>query len=82
MKKILLILSLAFVVAASALAVSCGAKTYSVEEIERILQNTGKSLHAADNGCDYWWLEYGGDRHIIQENESIRSTLTRLVYGV
>ena len=30
MKKILLILSLAFVVAASALAVSCGAKTYSV----------------------------------------------------
>lgn len=55
---------------------------YSVEEIERILQSTGKSLHAADNGCDYWWLEYGGDRHIIQENESIRSTLTRLVYGV
>lgn len=55
---------------------------YSVEEIARILRRTGKQLHAGDSGCDYWWLEYGGDMDVIHDNEAIRTALTRLIYGI
>ena len=55
---------------------------YSVEEIERILERTGKLISPADTGCDYWWLEYGGELDIIDDADSIRTVLTRLVYGV
>ncbi len=51
-------------------------------EIERVLKSTGKLVSPDDSGCDYWWLEYGGTMDTIENSESIRRTLSSLVYGV
>lgn len=55
---------------------------YSVEEIEAALARTGKLISPTDSGCDYWWLEYGGELDVIDDHESIAAVLTQLVYGV
>jgi len=55
---------------------------YSKEEIENILEKTDKTISPADNGCAYWWLEYGGDRHIIYDSEDIAHELHKIIYGI
>ncbi|MEU8934262.1 FAD-dependent oxidoreductase [Streptomyces sp. NPDC048409] len=34
------------------------------------------------NGCDYWWIEYGGDRDIVADHEEIRDELWGVIYGI
>ena len=34
------------------------------------------------NGCDYWWIEYGGKLNTIKDNEAIRDELWAVVYGI
>lgn len=33
------------------------------------------------NGCNYWWFEYGGEMDTIAESETIKKELWRVVYG-
>jgi len=35
-----------------------------------------------DNGCAYWWIEWGGDHDVVHDNESIRDELQAAVYGI
>ncbi len=41
-----------------------------------------KSIRADQNGCDFWWIEYGGRRDTIAETEEIKWELWSIVYGV
>ncbi|MFC6171168.1 FAD-dependent oxidoreductase [Loigolactobacillus jiayinensis] len=41
----------------------------------RIIQKDG-------NGCDYWWIEWGGELDIVHDNEKIRDELQAAVYGI
>lgn len=50
--------------------------------IERLLRENDKPLELHTDGCDLWWLEYGGVRDTVGENEEIRLELQRLVYGI
>jgi hypothetical protein len=34
------------------------------------------------NGCAYWWIEWGGDRDVVHDNEEIRDELQAVVYGI
>lgn len=34
------------------------------------------------NGCDYWWIEWGGELDIVHDNEKIRAELQAAVYGI
>ena len=34
------------------------------------------------NGCDYWWIEWGGDLDIVRDNERIRDELQAVCYGI
>ncbi|MHB1007659.1 MAG: FAD-dependent oxidoreductase [Propionibacteriaceae bacterium] len=34
------------------------------------------------NGCDFWWIEWGGDRDIVHDNEAIRDNLQAVAYGI
>lgn len=34
------------------------------------------------NGCDYWWIEWGGEVDIVDDNERIRDELQAVVYGI
>lgn len=39
-------------------------------------------IQADGNGCDYWWIEYGGKLDTIHDNENIRDELWAVVYGI
>ncbi|GIP35479.1 FAD-dependent oxidoreductase [Paenibacillus sp. J2TS4] len=39
---------------------------------------------AGDNGCHYWWIEWGGEADIdtLHDNERIRDELWSVIYGI
>ena len=39
-------------------------------------------IRSGDNGCAYWWIECGGDRDTVHDNEGIRDDLWGIVYGI
>ncbi|TFV99914.1 FAD-dependent oxidoreductase [Leifsonia flava] len=45
-----------------------------------ILDN--RRVRATDNGCDYWWIEWGGELDAVDDNEAIRDELWGVVYGI
>ncbi|MBR7741838.1 FAD-dependent oxidoreductase [Phycicoccus sp. BSK3Z-2] len=34
------------------------------------------------NGCDFWWIEWGGELDVLHDNETIRDELHAVVYGL
>ena len=34
------------------------------------------------NGCAYWWIEWGGEKDVVHDNEEIRDELQAAVYGI
>jgi hypothetical protein len=34
------------------------------------------------NGCAYWWIEWGGELDVVDDNERIRDELQGAVYGI
>lgn len=41
-----------------------------------------RPIRASANGCDYWWIEYGGDRDVVADHEQIRDELWAVIYGI
>ncbi|MFG2769825.1 FAD-dependent oxidoreductase [Streptomyces sp. NPDC048350] len=41
-----------------------------------------RPIRASANGCDYWWIEYGGDRDVVAHHEEIRDELWAVIYGI
>ncbi|MFD5335740.1 FAD-dependent oxidoreductase [Streptomyces hawaiiensis] len=41
-----------------------------------------RPIRANANGCDYWWIEYGGDRDVVADHEEIRDELWAVIYGI
>ncbi len=41
-----------------------------------------RTLNPTDNGCAYWWIEWGGELDTIHDNEKIRDELLSVVYGI
>lgn len=39
-------------------------------------------IRSGDNGCSYWWIEWGGEHDIVHDNEQIRDELWAVIYGV
>ncbi|MGW5363222.1 FAD-dependent oxidoreductase [Actinopolymorpha pittospori] len=35
-----------------------------------------------NNGCAYWWIEWGGELDVVDDNETIRDELQSVVYGI
>ena len=42
----------------------------------------GGSSGPETNGCAYWWIEWGGELDIVDDNETIRDELQAVVYGI
>ncbi|MGX8702455.1 FAD-dependent oxidoreductase [Caproiciproducens sp.] len=55
---------------------------YDIPYIEKLLDRGGRIVDEKMNGCDYWWLEYGGTKDTIRDNQEIMIELKRLVMGV
>ncbi|WP_411120364.1 FAD-dependent oxidoreductase [Streptomyces sp. 058-1L] len=45
-----------------------------------ILRN--RVLRTGDNGCDYWWIEWGGELDTVHDNEAIRDELHAVITGI
>jgi hypothetical protein len=41
-----------------------------------------RAIRTGDNGCNYWWIEWGGELDTVSENERIRDELWGVVYGI
>ncbi|NEE03384.1 FAD-dependent oxidoreductase [Phytoactinopolyspora halotolerans] len=39
-------------------------------------------IRSGDNGCAYWWIEWGGELDTVHENERIRDELWSVIYGI
>lgn len=39
-------------------------------------------IRSGDNGCAYWWIEWGGELDTVHENERIRDELSSVIYGI
>ncbi|GGJ65732.1 FAD-dependent oxidoreductase [Streptomyces brasiliensis] len=39
-------------------------------------------IRTGDNGCDYWWIEWGGELDTVDDNERIRDELWSVIYGI
>jgi hypothetical protein len=41
-----------------------------------------RHIDTAMNGCDYWWIEWGGQVDAVDDNEAIRDELWGIVFGI
>ncbi|WP_219836971.1 FAD-dependent oxidoreductase [Paenibacillus sp. R14(2021)] len=39
-------------------------------------------IRSGDNGCAYWWIEWGGEFDTVHDNELIRDELWAAIYGI
>ncbi|OZB98647.1 FAD-dependent oxidoreductase [Paenibacillus sp. XY044] len=39
-------------------------------------------IRSGDSGCHYWWIEWGGERDTVHDNEVIRDELWSVIYGI
>ncbi|MCA1295369.1 FAD-dependent oxidoreductase [Paenibacillus sp. alder61] len=39
-------------------------------------------IRSGDNGCAYWWIEWGGELDTVHDNERIRDELWAVIYGI
>ncbi|MGW3951112.1 FAD-dependent oxidoreductase [Streptomyces sp. NPDC004752] len=39
-------------------------------------------IRSGDNGCAYWWIEFGGELDTVHDNERIRDELWAVIYGI
>lgn len=45
-----------------------------------ILRN--RRFDTNDNGCDYWWIEWGGELDTVADDEAIRDELWSVIFGI
>lgn len=39
-------------------------------------------IRSGDNGCSYWWIEWGGNLDTVHDNDRIRDELWAVIYGI
>ncbi|MDQ6421214.1 FAD-dependent oxidoreductase [Paenibacillus sp. LHD-117] len=39
-------------------------------------------IRSGDSGCHYWWIEWGGEKDTVHDNEQIRDELWAVIYGI
>lgn len=55
---------------------------YKIHEIEALLNRGGRIVNEKMSGCDYWWLEYGGVKDTIKDNQEIALELKKIALGI
>ena len=51
-------------------------------DMAQIPEARRRAIRSTMNGCDYWWIEWGGDMDVVDDNERIRDELHAVVYGI
>lgn len=45
-----------------------------------ILKN--RVIRSGDKGANYWWIEWGGEKDVVHDNELIQDELLSIIYGI
>jgi hypothetical protein len=53
---------------------------YALKDITAIPRY--KRISSQDQGCQFWWIEYGGRLDTVHETETIKWELWKVVYGI
>ncbi len=53
---------------------------FALDDITKI--SRWERISPAEQGCQYWWLEYGGRLDTIHDSQAIKWELWRIVYGI
>lgn len=56
------------------------APSYALKDIKKL--SNYKIISKEDQGCRFWWVEYGGRRDTVHETEEIKWELWKVVYGI
>ena len=56
------------------------APSYALKDIKELTKY--KIISKDDQGCRFWWIEFGGRRDTIYETEEIKWELWKVVYGI
>ncbi|AUP79716.1 FAD-dependent oxidoreductase [Flavivirga eckloniae] len=56
------------------------APEFALKDIKQIPRY--KAIGKDDNGCRFWWFEYGGRHDTIYDTEEIKYELWKVIYGV
>jgi hypothetical protein len=56
------------------------APDFALKDITQLSRH--KIISKEDQGCRFWWVEYGGRRDTIHETEEIKWELWKVVYGI
>ncbi len=54
--------------------------SFALDDITRIPRY--RNIKSNQQGCQFWWIEYGGRLDTVHESEDIKWELWRIVYGV
>lgn len=57
-------------------------KPFFAKDITKTEIVKSRVIKKDDNGCAYWWIEWGGDHDTVHDNEAIRDELQAAVYGI
>lgn len=52
------------------------------KDISKTTIPQNRIIKAGDNGCAYWWIEFGGELDTVHRNEEIRDELWSVIYGI
>ncbi|WP_256758820.1 FAD-dependent oxidoreductase [Cohnella sp. WQ 127256] len=52
------------------------------KNIEQTTIPMKRVIRSGDNGCAYWWIEWGGELDTVHDNERIRDELWAAIYGI
>jgi hypothetical protein len=56
------------------------APDFALKDITKIPKY--RSIKSKDQGCSFWWLEYGGKMDTIHDSEEVKDELWKVAYGV
>ncbi|MFW5657654.1 MAG: FAD-dependent oxidoreductase [Bacteroidota bacterium] len=56
------------------------APSYALKDIKELTKY--KIISKDDQGCRFWWVEFGGRRDTVYETEEIKWELWKVVYGI
>ena len=52
------------------------------KDISKTTIPESRIIRSGDSGCHYWWIEWGGERDTVHDNERIRDELWSVIYGI
>jgi len=54
----------------------------STKDITQTPIPVSRVIRSGDSGAHYWWIEWGGELDIVQDNEQIRDELRSVIFGI